>query len=416
MVDWTASMQQTFEFYIVDPESWLDVKPLKNVKTCSITRDLEQETLGSAILDITESVGECYIRVYLVTIQNGVKEKHPLGTFLIQTPSSSFDGKVRSVSMDAYTPLIELKEKQPNIGYYIKKGEDVMYWAHKLIRENARAPVAEPITPSTELTCDFVSDTNDNWLTFVSDLITAAYTVTAFIVIIDDTGNYIRTDEAIKTISNSEKISGVKTNTNEQVYSGVNDEGNSIYYCVITNTSKYMLSLDELGRILFAPIQETKALQPVWTYTDDNSSILYSEVTMDHDLYGIPNVVEILYSDGSVCYYSRAVNDDPNSPISTVSRGREIVQRVTNPTLYGTPSQEKIDELARQTLKDLSSVEYTLSYTHAYCPVRIGDCVRFNYTRAGLTDIKAKVISQNIKCEVGCPVTEKAVFTTNLWR
>lgn len=64
----------------------------------------------------------------------------------------------------------------------------------------------------------------------------------------------------------------------------------------------------------------------------------------------------------------------------------------------------------------MSALEYTISYTHGYCPVRIGDCVRLNYSRAGLRGIKAKVISQSIKCEPGCPVTEKAVFTTQLWR
>jgi hypothetical protein len=34
----------------------------------------------------------------------------------------------------------------------------------------------------------------------------------------------------------------------------------------------------------------------------------------------------------------------------------------------------------------------------------------------GLTGIKAKVVSQNIKCTPGCPVSEKAVFTNKLWR
>ena len=113
MADWLASMQQTFEYYIVDPGTWKDTKRLDNVKSCSISRDSDSETLGSATIDVTDSLGECYIRVYLITIQNGIKEKHPLGTFLVQTPSSSFDGKIRSVSMDAYTPLLELKENPP---------------------------------------------------------------------------------------------------------------------------------------------------------------------------------------------------------------------------------------------------------------------------------------------------------------
>ena len=36
MVDWTKSMNQTFEYYIVDPNTWADVKKLDNVKACSI--------------------------------------------------------------------------------------------------------------------------------------------------------------------------------------------------------------------------------------------------------------------------------------------------------------------------------------------------------------------------------------------
>ena len=51
-----------------------------------------------------------------------------------------------------------------------------------------------------------------------------------------------------------------------------------------------------MGRILFAPEQDVSSLQPIWTYNDDNSSILYSDISVDHDLYGIPNVVEVVYS------------------------------------------------------------------------------------------------------------------------
>ena len=351
MPDWTASMQQTFEYYIVDPNTWADTRRLDNVKASTISRDADVETLGSASIDINESVGECYIRIYLITIQNGVKEKHPLGTFLVQTPSSSFNGKVREISMDAYTPLLELKENQPPLGYFIAKGENVMEIASRLTQEHLRAPVIDA-SCDTKLFNDFVADTNDTWLSFLIDLIANA---------------------------------------------------------------KYVYSLDERGRILFSPKQDTASLQPVWTYDDSNSSILYPDLSMDHDLYGIPNVVEVIYSIGNEHYYSKAVNDDPNSPISTVNRGREIVYRVTDPSMIGDPTKNQIDEYAEQLLRDLSSIEYTLSYTHAYCPVRIGDCVRLNYSRAGLTDIKAKVISQSIKCEPGCPVTEKAVFTTKLW-
>lgn len=352
MPDWSASMEQTYEYYIVDPNTWMDKKKLNSVTSCTITRDAEAETLGSATIDIEESVGECYIRTYLVTIQNGVTERFPLGTHLVQTPSSNFDGKLTKISMDTYTPLLELKESPPPIGYYIPKQANVMDMAYRLASEHARAPVVRT-DDDTTLFYDFVAETDDTWISFLYDLVAYA---------------------------------------------------------------KYKFALDELGRILFSPDQDTASLQPVWTYNDDNSSILYPDLTMEHDLYGIPNVVEVTYSDGMRSYHARVVNDDSNSPTSTVSRGREIIHREINPGLLGQVTEGRIKEYAEQLLKSLSTFEYTITYTHGYCPVRLGDCVRLNYKRSGLNDVKAKVISQSIQCEDGCPVTEKAVFTTKLWR
>ena len=354
MVDWLSSMQQTFEYYIVDPGTWRDAKKLEGVLSCTITRDSSAETLGYATLDIAGSLSECYIRVYLITIQNGVKEKHPLGTYLVQTPSSGFDGKIADISIDTYTPLIELKENMPPIGYYIPEKQNILEYAYLLTRENARAPVVKGNCDET-LFSDFVADTSDTWLTYLSDLLANA---------------------------------------------------------------KYKYSLDEMGRILFAPDQDTASLQAVWTYDDSNSSILYPSLTIDHDLYGIPNVVEVVYSDSDEYYHARVVNDDPNSPISTVSRGREILYREVDPNFIGDPTKGQVEQRARLLLRELSTLEYTITYTHGYCPVRLGDCVRLNYSRAkgiGAYGVKAKVISQSIKCEPGCPVTEKAVFTNKLW-
>ena len=352
MPDWTKTMQQTFEYYIVDPGTWRDIKKIDYVLNSSISRDSTLETLGSASITVSESIGECYIRIYLVTIQNGAKEKHSLGTFLVQSPSYSFDGKIKNITLDAYTPLLELKENPTPLGYSILKGENILEIAYRIVREQVRAPVVK--TQNDEiLKTNFVANIDDTWITFVKDLIANA---------------------------------------------------------------DYSLALDDVGRILFTPNQDTMSLQPIWTYDDSNSSILYPDLTVDRDLYGIPNVVEVIYSDGTEYYYGRAVNDDPSSPISTINRGREITHRESNPNMLGNPSQRRVHEYAENLLKELSSLEYTVTYTHGYCPVRIGDCVRLNYKRAGIYGVKAKVISQNIKCESGCPVTEKAVFTTELWR
>lgn len=351
MVDWTSSMQQTFEYYIIDTKTWKDKKKIDTITNSKISRDLEAETLGSASITTTESLGECYIRIYLITIQNGIREKHPLGTFLIQSPSYSFDGKIKTITMDAYTPLLELKEKNPPIGYSIYKDENILERVCLILREQIRAPYVTS-DKDTTLLDNFTANLDDTWMTFLIDLLANA---------------------------------------------------------------KMRLELDELGRVLFAPEQELSALQPIWTFDSGNSSILHPSFDIQHDLYGIPNVVEVIYSNGKETISSVAINDDPNSLVSTVTRGRIINKRITDPAVVGNPSKEELDLYAKKTLKTLSSIEYTISFTHGYCPVRIGDCVRLNYETAGLKNIKAKIISQSISCIPGCPVASKAVFTSNLW-
>ena len=361
-------MQQSFEYYTVDPDTLADIKRLDNVKSASFSRDLDSETLGSATIDVTNSTGEQYIRGYLKTVQNGITEKFALGTVLSQTPSSSFDGKIMDVSMDCYTPLIELKEKYPPLGYTVRKGTNIMDAAYNIFiattkvgdksYKNCRVPVNKVECDKT-LQYDVVANADDTWLSFI-----------------------------VYLISNAD----------------------------------YELGLGERGNVLFIPKQDVESLSPVWTFDDSNSSILYPDITINHDLYGIPNQIEVAYVYGNTYLTSIVTNNDPNSLTSTVNRKRIIPFRDTDPSLAalgfktGYVTQEQLDAYAEKQLKALSVIEYSVSFTHAYCPVRAGDCVRLNYAKAGINGVKAKIISQNIKTEPGCPVSTKAIFTSKLWR
>lgn len=353
MVNWLSSMQQTFEFYEVDPVTWGNKQRLDDITACTINRDSSEETCGHATIDCTnDSRGEYYIRIYLVTIQNGITERHPLGTYLVQTPTGKTDGRVTTVSLDAYSPLIELKETMPPIGYTITKNSPIMELASSLTRENLRAPVVTNKTDG-KLISHFVSELDDTWMTFLSDLIAK---------------------------------------------------------------DKKHFDIDEMGRILFAPTQDLKDMMPRFTFNDDNSSILYPDVTLDKDLFGIPNVIEVIYTEGNNTIRSVVRNEDTNSPVSIPSRGREIVYRDTSPSINGVPNQTQLDKYAESLLKSMSTLECTLTFTHGYYPVRVGDCVRLNYKKAGLENVKAKIIRQSIKCEPGCPVTETAVYNATFWR
>lgn len=359
MIDWTRSMQQTFEFYQVDPGTWKNYALLSNIRSCTINRDDDSETLETASIECEAVYGEIYIRVYLVCTQDDATDKFPLGTFLVQTPSTKYDGRSTINSLDAYSPLLELKDQKPPYGYSLLKGTVIMKVAPVLASENLRAPVVYNISKDgsvddeTTLPSDFLSDfNNDTWLSFLSDLIANA---------------------------------------------------------------KYKFSLDELSRVLIAPVQKTASLQPVWVYNDDNSSILYPDITFDKDLYGIPNVVEVLYSTDGGFKFATAENNDTSSIVSIPNRGRRIVHRESNPKSLINPTQEELDAYAKSVLDSASTATCSVTYKHGYCPVRVGDCVLLNYRRAGLNYVKARVTSQTIVCQAGCEVTEKATYTTKLW-
>lgn len=358
MPDWTKSMQQTYEFYTVNPLTWADDQKVTTITNATITRDLEDETLGSASIECDEDLSDKYIRIYLKTTQEQITERTPLGTFLCQTPGRKFDGKRNTSTTDGYTPLIELKEKPMPLGYSVFKEANIMEVAVAYTKESLRAPVT-PTTSPTKLKVDFISTNDDTRLRFLTDLI-------------------------------------------------AND--------------KRTFGLDEMSRIIFPPKQEINQLQPVWTYTDDNSSILYPEMQITRDLYAIPNVVEVLYSANEKSpIFVRIENNDKDSITSIPSRGREIVHRDTSPEIAGGTNnedvtKEQVKEYARQLLRTLSSIEYTIEYSHGYCNTRIGDGVRLNYTRADLNNVRAKVIRQIINCKPGCPVQETAVYTKNLWK
>ena len=356
MIDWTRSMQQTYEFYTVDPDSWGDKERIDTIESCNIVRDASVDTLGSASFNCSEIINEQYVRVYLRVKQGEENDRPCLGTFLTQTPSDKFNGKRNDISLDGYTPLIELKQDYPTLGYTVRKNTPIMNTVYRLCSEHMRAPVLEAKNDKT-LYNHFVANTDDTWFSYVSDLMANA---------------------------------------------------------------NFSFGLEPEGRVIFEPQIELSSMRPVWEFNDGNSSILHPEITNESDLFAVPNVVEVIYSTDNEIYTAIAVNDDPNSITSTVSRGHIVKHRDTSPkmseNMSGANAQAYLDAYAERLLRNLSNVEHELTYSHGYCPVRLGDCVLLNYEKAGLRNVRARVIRQEIGCETGCTVSETAIYTTQLWR
>lgn len=351
MIDWSQPMRRSYEYWIVNPYTWKDERRLTNVTGCSITRDLSAETIASGSIDTDEKLGECYVRAYLSVLQNGSKMKVPLATLLCQTPSKEYSRNRIKYSVTMYSPLLELKDHNPELGLTVEKGSNIMTMAHNLCSVQMRAPL-EKVSDGSTLYSDYISNLNDTWLTFLIDLVSQA---------------------------------------------------------------DRQLMLDALGKVTFIKGESLNAMEPVWIYNDDNSSILHPDYKDKSDYYGVPNVVEVVYSNSDGYFFSRIENRDADSPISIQNRGREVMHRVTDPTFNGVPTQTMVDEYAKAVLLSDSTLKHTVTYTHAYCPVYINDCVILNHIKFGHSGVKALVTNQSIKCESDCSVTETAVYTETLW-
>lgn len=372
MIDWSKSMKQTYEFYTVNPNTGMNKTKLYNVTGASVSRDLNSDTQVSGSIEYDGELDEEYVRIYLVAEQGNERENVPLITMLCQTPSTSYDGKRKNTSITGYSPLLELQNVYPPFGYTIPKypknglADNDPLVLNNLIPELCKANMRTQVLDITEnlkqvnanrLAQPFVTDPQNTWFEVINTLV------------------------------------------------GMTD---------------YMFRVTPLGVTYFGKRPKIKQMAPIWAFDSQNSSILYSDISIDRDLYGIPNVIEVITTSTAGTTLTAVVsNDDSNSPTSTVSRGRKVVKRIVNPEDLGKlPSNSDgsvLQQYAQDILEKANELEYKISYKHGYCGVDIGDCVYINYPDAGLNFVKALVVSQKIDCKTGCQVEETAVFTKRLY-
>lgn len=349
-IDWTQGMEQSFVFCEVDPISWDDSRVLAQVQDATLKMDSGLETLGNASLTVDGEVGEVYVRAYLAARQGNNSERVPLGTYIVQTPTKEMDGRRASRKCACYTPLLEAKEKYPAIGAVAANGRYAEECAAEVLQNALRAPVT-PYNGSTVLHSTVVAEPSQKALEFARKLLDIA---------------------------------------------------------------DVHLTLDGFGHVGIAPNIEPSAAQPRWTFRDDEASIIKGDKRETVDWYGIPNVVEVIWSGARGTVSARAVNSDTDSPLSTVGRGREVVHRITSPALTN-PSAADVQAYAERELRNMCAMERTEIIKHGWCGVRVGDCVRLDLDRDGI-HANGIITAQTIICKTGCTVESTVKWTESLWR
>lgn len=139
------------------------------------------------------------------------------------------------------------------------------------------------------------------------------------------------------------------------------------------------------------------------TFDPLNADTIEPTLSITRDWYACPNVLRAIDDD----LYAVARDDSPDSPLSTVNRGREVWVEEIDVNLN---SGESIAEYAVRRLAELQQIETTAKYTRRYDPgVLVSDYVRLNYPAQGLQGLY-RVTAQTIDMGYGCTTEEEVLY------
>ena len=148
---------------------------------------------------------------------------------------------------------------------------------------------------------------------------------------------------------------------------------------------------------------------PVLDLSQVNARLLHTGVHRALDLSDVPNVYTAVDGDTS----AQAVNDDPTSPTSTVTRGWTSEVRDTSPKRI---DGETLANYCARKLEEESTVWDTRSYTREWWPgVATDAIVRGTLDSVGL-DGDLRVVSQGVTCGVGLTVEETVRREVRTWQ
>lgn len=157
----------------------------------------------------------------------------------------------------------------------------------------------------------------------------------------------------------------------------------------------WRLRIDGDGTVHIMP----PAQEPSARFDPIDNDMIEPKIKITADWYSCPNVLMAVAGDVT----GIARDDDPDSPLSTVSRGREVWKKESCTLAAG----ENVAEYARRKLAEAQRVRQKVSYSRRYVPeVMPGDLVGLNYPEQGLLG-NYGVQSQSITLGYGARTAEQ---------
>ena len=190
-------------------------------------------------------------------------------------------------------------------------------------------------------------------------------------------------------------IEGVSPKLREHIVAEADENHLSMADKVLVSIG-WRLKIQGDGRIIICP----PASEVSWTFDAIENDSIKPQVNVKDDWYSCPNVFRATSGDVS----ATARDDSPDSPLSTVSRGREVWANDENCDLN---DAETLGDYARRRLAELQRHATSVSYSRRYNPnILVTDKVRLNYPRQDIMG-EFVVTSQKISLGFGAETSEE---------
>lgn len=165
----------------------------------------------------------------------------------------------------------------------------------------------------------------------------------------------------------------------------------------------WQMVIEGNGTIEVRPRPETVAA----SFSAIGMDVIEKTLSKTRDWFKTPNVFRATSGD----MVAIARDDDPESPLSTVVRGREVTSEETDVTLT---SDEGLAEYAKRRLKEEQQIVESADYTRRFIPgVMVGDRVDINYDHL---QGEYEVISQNISLTYNAQTEEQVERISDITR
>lgn len=358
-VDWADRFRAAYRYVRVSRATGEEMEVLRNILSGgSLERNLDTDIKESGSISMAGrlDIGGDLIRVYLVaTFLDGSIENICLGTFLPAIQRASLGLGIEAQEVQLSGRLQELADMQFVEPFQVAAGTNLVDEARRICEEVGLTVVADEST----------------------------------------------------MVASEALTYGVQAAGSQEYEAG--DSGEDTRLTVVNDLLQRAgfdtARTNPMGVVLFRRSTAIAERSIVWEFKEGSSARFLAEFEDNTELSGIANVFCAVYTGApsedaeTVVTIGKAVDDDPASPWSTVSLGREITSR-TNYDEYAT--QAAADAEASRLLTENRQKTRNITISHVYAPVTIADGVILDYPSAGIPPSAWGVRKQSISLTAGC--------------